>query len=77
MRTVARLMLLEALVNFVSGIIYMFKPLWLLGFLRDPDHHIFHGEMYVWGMFGTVVISQGVVLLGAGLARLQNVLPYP
>lgn len=69
MRWVAFLQLLEAVVNIVSGIVYMWKPIWLLGFLQHPDHHLLHAEMDVWGMFGTVVISQAVVLMGGGVAR--------
>jgi hypothetical protein len=70
MRWVARLMLLEGLVNVVSGLVYMFHPIVLLGFLRFPDHHAFNvSEMSVWGMFGTVVISQAVVLFAGGMAR--------
>lgn len=65
---VALLMLLEALVNIVSGLVYMFRPLWLLGFLAHPNHHL-PSELDVWGMFGTVVISQSVVLLGGAVAR--------
>jgi hypothetical protein len=68
MRVVAWLMLLEALVNIVSGAVYLFKPLWLLGFLAHPEHHL-PSELEVWGMFGTVVISQSVVLLGGAVAR--------
>jgi hypothetical protein len=70
MRWVARLMLLEGLINVVSGLVYMFRPLALLGFLRFPDHHGFNvSEMSVWGMFGTVVISQAVFLFAGGFAR--------
>ncbi len=70
MRWVARLMLLEGLLNVVSGLIYMFNPILLLGFLRYPDAHAFDSaEMGVWGFFGTTVISQAVVLFAGGLAR--------
>ncbi len=70
MKWVPRLMVLEALVNLVTGFVYIFNPMLLLGFLRHPDHHSFNAaEMQVWGFFGAVIVTQAVVLLGAAYAR--------
>ena len=64
-RLLQRLQVVEFFVNLISGLVYIFQPAWLLGFLREPlsDH-----ESFIWSMFGTVVVSQGVVLLSGGVA---------
>lgn len=49
----------------------MVDPLLLLGFLSHPVNHP-PSELHVWRMFGTVCISQSIVLLGGGLARGQG-----
>jgi hypothetical protein len=57
---------LEAIINIVTGLIYIFAPeILVLGLLPAESHAAFTGsaESVVWGLFGGVIITQSVVLL--------------
>jgi hypothetical protein len=65
MRVVRILMLLESTVNLVSGLVYMFHPSLLVADMLRPElvsSFANSSEAAVWSLFGTTVVSQGVVL---------------
>jgi hypothetical protein len=77
-RVVPFLQFIEALVNIVSGFIYMFAPHYLVQDMLRPE---LQGEFVgshveaVWKIFGTVVVSQSVALMAGafGDGKIQKI----
>lgn len=63
MRFVRKLMLLEAALNTLTGLLYMLHPSTLAQGPRVDTVSNTSPEAWVWGMFGSVIISQAVVLV--------------
>jgi len=74
MRVVHGLMLAEAIVNVISGAVYLWAPsVLVLDMLRPELKDGFAGspEALVWGMFGSLVITQSVLLVAGAFGSYE------